>query len=73
MSSKHHATLEKERKGGWVVRIELNDGRRFWARPGVKGGQKIIYDKPQYVPDHLKKNIIPPLIDEARNRNRRGE
>lgn len=72
-AKKHHAELERGRDGSWRVKISLTDGHRYWAWPGTGRGQKVIYDHPHHIPTHLKKFIVPPLIDEARNRNMRGE
>lgn len=65
------AELARERSGQWAVRIKLPDGSLNWARIG--SNQKIIYDKPERVPTHLRSRIVPRLIDEAKLRNLRGE
>lgn len=70
---KDRVELVRERKTGtWVVKISLYDGKTIIARPGT-GGQKIVYDRPQNVPNVLKSRVIPKLIDECKLKMMRGE
>lgn len=73
--SKRKDTTEvvKERKtGSWAVRIDLSDGRTVMARPGYES-QRVIYDRPQIVPRHLKYDIVPKLIEQCRLKMLKGE
>lgn len=67
------AVLAQDKTGVWFVKISLPDGTRIEARDGGGTGQKIVYDKVQRVPEHLKHNIVPKLMHEARTKNLRGE
>lgn len=67
---RHNAEVKKQRDGVWAVKITLNDGRTQWARPGVN--QRIIYERPEHLPTHLRDKIVPKLMAEARIRNMKG-
>ena len=67
---RHHAYLAQDRRGSWYVKIELNDGKTNAARLGEN--QRVVYDRPENVPTHLKRDVVPALISEARARNLSG-
>lgn len=73
MKRRHTAELHKYRDGRWGVRIELADGTRIEARDEIGTKQRIVYDKVQRVPEHLKTKIVPDLMKEARIRNMTGK
>lgn len=73
MKRKHSAELHKYRDGRWGVRIELADGTRIEAKDELGAKQRIVYDKVQRVPDHLKTKIVPELMKQARIKNLTGE
>lgn len=73
MKRKHHAELHKYRDGFWGVRITLADGTRIEARDEIGTKQRIVYDKVQRVPDHLKSKIVPDLMRTARIKNLTGQ
>lgn len=68
---KIEALLERNRQGSWIVLVRYPDGSKVIAEPGAKN--VVVYDHPERVPRHLKQNVIPGLVAEARQRNLRGE